>query len=61
LCEVAHRSGRRRHDEPRLHLYANIPTVRALLSYAPDTPIDEGLERFADWVHAHYADWPVEV
>jgi len=40
---------------------ADITKAQALLGYQPDTPIDEGLERFADWVHAHYADWPVEV
>lgn len=30
-----------------------------LLGYEPDAPIDEGLQKIADWVTAYYADRPV--
>jgi nucleoside-diphosphate-sugar epimerase len=39
--------------------YADISKARDLLGYAPDTPIDEGLQTFADWVTDYYADRPV--
>ena len=41
--------------------YADIWEAQALLGHQPDTPTDEGLERFADWVHSYCADRPVEV
>ncbi len=34
--------------------YADISKARALLGYEPDTPIGEGLEKFADWVEGYY-------
>jgi nucleoside-diphosphate-sugar epimerase len=39
--------------------YADISKARELLGYEPDTPIDEGLQKFAEWVTAYYADRPV--
>ncbi|MCS3950914.1 NAD-dependent epimerase/dehydratase family protein [Salinibacter ruber] len=39
--------------------YADISKAQELLGYAPDTPIDEGLQKFADWVTAYYEDRPV--
>jgi nucleoside-diphosphate-sugar epimerase len=36
--------------------YADISKAQDLLGYTPDTPIDEGLQKFADWVKAYYAD-----
>jgi nucleoside-diphosphate-sugar epimerase len=39
--------------------YADISKARDLLGYEPDTPIDEGLQKFAEWVTAYYADRPV--
>jgi len=39
--------------------YADIAKAKRLLDWAPETPIDEGLERFADWVTDYYADRPV--
>jgi nucleoside-diphosphate-sugar epimerase len=39
--------------------YADISKAQELLGYNPDTPIDDGLEKFADWVTAYYADRPV--
>jgi len=39
--------------------YADISKARALLGWAPETPIEEGLELFADWVRCYYADRPV--
>ena len=41
--------------------YADISKAHKLLRYSPDTPIDEGLEKFAAWVEDYYADRPVEV
>jgi len=41
------------------HTYADIAKARALLGWAPETPIEEGLEVFADWVKGYYADRPV--
>jgi len=38
---------------------ADISKARELLGYEPDTPIEEGLQVFADWVKAYYADRPV--
>jgi nucleoside-diphosphate-sugar epimerase len=39
--------------------YADISKARDLLDYTPDTSIEEGLQKFADWVKAYYADRPV--
>jgi len=39
--------------------YADISTAKELLGCAPETPIEEGLQKFADWVTAYYADRPV--
>ncbi len=39
--------------------YADISKARDLLGYEPDTPIEEGLRVFADWVKSYYADRPV--
>ncbi len=41
--------------------YADISKAQELLGYSPDTPVEEGLEKFADWVQAYYAERPVEV
>ena len=38
--------------------YADITKAQKLLGYGPDTPIDEGLQRFADWVQWYYATHP---
>jgi UDP-glucuronate 4-epimerase len=38
---------------------ADISKAQALLDWTPETPIDEGLQTFADWVTAYYADRPV--
>jgi UDP-glucuronate 4-epimerase len=40
--------------------YADISKARELLGYSPNTPIDEGLEKFAAWVKEYYADREVE-
>jgi len=37
---------------------ADISKAQELLGYEPDTPIDEGLQKFADWVKDYYADRP---
>nr|WP_279311300.1 NAD-dependent epimerase/dehydratase family protein [Salinibacter ruber] len=39
--------------------YADISKARDLLGYEPDTPIEEELRVFADWVKDYYADRPV--
>ena len=39
--------------------YADISKAQELLGYEPDTSIDEGLQRFADWVQWYYATHPV--
>ena len=39
--------------------YADISKARELLDYEPDTPIDDGLQKFADWAKRYYADRPV--
>jgi nucleoside-diphosphate-sugar epimerase len=39
--------------------YADTSKARDLLGYTPDTSIEEGLQKFADWVKAYYADRPV--
>jgi nucleoside-diphosphate-sugar epimerase len=39
--------------------YADISKAQELLGYHPDTPIEEGLHKFADWVTQYYADRPV--
>ncbi|MCS3863267.1 nucleoside-diphosphate-sugar epimerase [Salinibacter ruber] len=36
--------------------YADITKGRELLGYDPDTSIEEGLQKFADWVKAYYTD-----
>ena len=41
--------------------YADITKARELLGYSPDTPIEEGLQVFADWVADYCADRPVEI
>ena len=39
--------------------YADISKAKELLGWAPETPIEEGLQVFADWVTDYYADRPV--
>lgn len=39
--------------------YADISKARNLLGYEPDTPIEKGLEQFADWAKTYYSDSPV--
>ena len=39
--------------------YADIDKAHRLLGYQPSTSIDEGLQKFADWVQRYYADRPV--
>ena len=39
--------------------YADVSKAGELLGYKPDTSIEEGLQKFADWVKAYYADRPV--
>ena len=39
--------------------YADVSKARDLLGYEPETPIEEGLQHFADWVKRYYADRPV--
>jgi len=41
--------------------YADITKAQELLGYQPDTPIEDGLQKFADWVQDCYADRPVEI
>jgi UDP-glucuronate 4-epimerase len=41
--------------------YADITKARELLGYRPDTPIAEGLQKFAEWATAYYANRPIEV
>jgi nucleoside-diphosphate-sugar epimerase len=36
--------------------YADISKARELLGYEPQIPIEEGLQKFADWVTEYYAD-----
>lgn len=38
--------------------YADVTKARRLLGYAPETPIDEGLQKFGAWVKAYYATRP---
>jgi nucleoside-diphosphate-sugar epimerase len=38
---------------------ADISKAQKLLDWSPETPIDEGLQKFADWVKEYYADRPV--
>jgi nucleoside-diphosphate-sugar epimerase len=40
-------------------MYADILEAKALLDWQPETPIEEGLQIFADWVKTYYADRPV--
>jgi UDP-glucuronate 4-epimerase len=35
--------------------YADISKAQELLGYTPETPIEDGLKRFADWVQQYYA------
>jgi nucleoside-diphosphate-sugar epimerase len=39
--------------------YADISKARRLLGYSPDTSIEDGLQKFAEWVHTYYEDRPV--
>jgi nucleoside-diphosphate-sugar epimerase len=39
--------------------YADISKARRMLGYEPEIPVQEGLQRFADWVDNYYADRPV--
>ncbi|WP_263819246.1 hypothetical protein [Salinibacter sp.] len=39
--------------------YADISKAKELLDWQPETPIEEGLQVFADWVTDDYADRPV--
>jgi nucleoside-diphosphate-sugar epimerase len=39
--------------------YADISKARRLLGYSPDTSIEDGLQKFAKWVHTYYEDRPV--
>jgi nucleoside-diphosphate-sugar epimerase len=39
--------------------YADISKAQRLLDWKPETPIDDGLQKFADWVTTYYADRPV--
>jgi len=39
--------------------YADISKARRMLGYEPEIPVQEGLQRFADWVANYYADRPV--
>lgn len=39
--------------------YADISKAQALISYEPNTPIEEGLEKFADWAEDYYAERPM--
>jgi nucleoside-diphosphate-sugar epimerase len=39
--------------------YADISKAQDLLGWKPDTPIEEGLEKFSEWVKGYYADRPV--
>jgi UDP-glucuronate 4-epimerase len=41
--------------------YADITKAHTLLGYRPETSIEEGLKKFADWVQEYYADRSVEV
>jgi nucleoside-diphosphate-sugar epimerase len=41
--------------------YADISKAQKLLDWAPETSIDGGLEKFAEWVNDYYAERPVEV
>jgi UDP-glucuronate 4-epimerase len=40
--------------------YADIAKAHKLLRYTPETPIEEGLKRFADWVQGYYAKQEVD-
>jgi nucleoside-diphosphate-sugar epimerase len=39
--------------------YADISKAHTMLGYEPEISIREGLQKFADWVTAYYADRPV--
>jgi len=39
--------------------YADIDKAHRLLGYQPSTSIDDGLQKFADWVQGYYEDRPV--
>ena len=36
--------------------YADTSRLQAAVGFAPSTPLDEGLARFADWFKAYYRD-----
>jgi UDP-glucuronate 4-epimerase len=36
--------------------YADISKAQELLDYTPDTPVEEGLRRFANWIREYYPD-----
>ena len=38
---------------------ADISKAKALLDWAPETPIEEGPQVFADWMKDYHADRPV--
>jgi len=57
-CEPTHPTSTSSTDGCR-YRGADIAKAKRLLDWAPETPIDEGLERFADWVTDYYADRPV--
>ena len=40
---------------------ADITKARERLGYQPETLIDDGLQKFADWVENYHADRPVDV
>ncbi len=40
--------------------YADISKAQELLGYHPDTPIDEGLKKFAEWAKEYYEDRRIE-
>ena len=43
----------------RVRTYADTSKAKELLGWAPETPIEEGLQVFADWVTDYYVDRPV--
>ncbi len=44
-------------DVKRTH--ADISKARELLGYEPDTPIEEGLQKFSNWAKDYYANRPI--
>jgi nucleoside-diphosphate-sugar epimerase len=41
--------------------YADISKAQKLIDWAPETSIDEGLRKFAEWIDDYYTERPVEV